>query len=172
MKPQAIIVDIDGTLADARHREHHLEIKAGERVDWEAWDRELPKDTPFLWCVELITAMKNHGVEIIFLTGRGERTRFDTGVWLLHHVGDWAALKTLLMRGTGDYRKDTVIKTEFYEKVIKPQYDVLFALDDRDSVAEMWRSLGVVCLHCDRWGDAKEAGMNNILGPSKSGATG
>lgn len=33
-------------------------------------------------------------------------------------------------------------------KNIKDKYDVLFAIDDRSSVVDMWRDLGLVCLQC------------------------
>ena len=56
------------------------------------------------------------------------------------------------MRPHDDFRKDDVIKAEIYEKEILPYYHVLFVVEDRKSVVEMWREKGVVCLQCD-WGD-------------------
>ena len=47
------------------------------------------------------------------------------------------------MRKTGDNRKDSIIKKEIYEKYLKPMnYHVLFILDDRNQVVEMWREMG------------------------------
>jgi len=47
------------------------------------------------------------------------------------------------MRPAGDIRKDVLIKQEIYEREIKDKYNVLFVLDDRQSVVDGWRSLGL-----------------------------
>ena len=47
------------------------------------------------------------------------------------------------MRKDEDNRKDSIIKWELYEKHIKPMnVNILFILDDRNQVVEMWRSKG------------------------------
>ena len=40
------------------------------------------------------------------------------------------------------------IKKEIYRHLIKPYYDVLFAIDDRQQVVDLWRDEGLVCLQC------------------------
>lgn len=50
------------------------------------------------------------------------------------------------MRPENDYRKDTIIKREIYEKEILNKFNVLFVLDDRDCVVEQWRDMGLTCL--------------------------
>ena len=50
------------------------------------------------------------------------------------------------MRKNGDFRKDFIIKKEIYEKFIKPKYEVLFVLEDRDQAVKMWREEGLTCL--------------------------
>lgn len=52
------------------------------------------------------------------------------------------------MRPAGDYRPDQIVKRELYEAHIAGQYDVLFCVDDRNSVVAMWRELGLTCLQC------------------------
>ena len=52
------------------------------------------------------------------------------------------------MRKDGDYRPDTVVKKEIYEREIKDKYEVLFAIDDRTQVVKTWRELGLTCLQC------------------------
>jgi hypothetical protein len=53
------------------------------------------------------------------------------------------------MRATADPREDYIIKKEIYETQIKDKYDVLFCLDDRKQVTQMWREQGLVCLQCE-----------------------
>ena len=50
------------------------------------------------------------------------------------------------MRRTKDFRKDAIVKTELFEAHIRGQFEVLFVLDDRDQVVEMWRQMGFACL--------------------------
>jgi hypothetical protein len=51
----------------------------------------------------------------------------------------------LFMRKTDDFRKDAIIKEEIYQNEIEGKYNVLFILDDRNSVCDFWRSKGLVC---------------------------
>jgi hypothetical protein len=53
------------------------------------------------------------------------------------------------MRPAGDYTADDVMKEGWLACRILPHYRVLFALDDRKRVADMWRRNGITCLHCD-----------------------
>jgi hypothetical protein len=50
------------------------------------------------------------------------------------------------MRKTGDHRKDYVVKKEIHRKLIKPKYEVLFVLEDRNQAVNMWRQEGLTCL--------------------------
>ena len=53
----------------------------------------------------------------------------------------------LFMRPAGDTRDDRIVKREIYEREIKGKYNVLWVLDDRNKVVDMWRrELGLTCL--------------------------
>jgi hypothetical protein len=52
------------------------------------------------------------------------------------------------MREDGDCRSDVEVKEEIYEKYLKGVVDIAFCIDDRQSVVDMWRSKGLVCLQC------------------------
>lgn len=58
----------------------------------------------------------------------------------------------LCMRASLDYRKDFEVKKEIFENKIRDFFQVLFVVDDRQQVVDMWRNLGLVCLQCD-YGD-------------------
>jgi len=55
---------------------------------------------------------------------------------------------SLIMREEGDFRKDTVIKEEILEEKLPEPEDILFAIDDRSDIAEMWRIHSITCLQC------------------------
>lgn len=137
-KSKAIIVDIDGTLADCSHRVHHLQSTP---KDWDAFYAGIIDDEPIEHIQHL---MRYYSMpDKILVTGRPRRTFDDTVAWLLDYG---ISYQRLYMRPDGDYRADDILKREIYERNIQPYYDVLFALEDRDRCVRMYRSIGVPCL--------------------------
>lgn len=124
--PDAIVCDLDGTLALFGNRN--------------PYDRDFENDEPNIPVVEVIKRFyPSH--EIIFCSGRQEKARAQTQEFISRVFGDKFKY-TLLMRKTGDFRKDAIIKKEIYDNHILGRYNILFILDDRQSVCKMWRSLG------------------------------
>lgn len=123
----AIMVDIDGTLA-----------QMGTRSPYE-WHR-VGEDTVVEAVREVVNLMDNAGYAVILMSGRDGSCRQQTVEWLL--VND-IAFDRLYMRDAGDMRKDSVVKRELFDKHVRDEYDVLFVLDDRNQVVDMWRDLGL-----------------------------
>jgi len=146
MKRKAIIVDIDGTLSDCGHRLHHLE---GKKKDWDSFYEGMGQDRVREWCKDLVWAMSGP-VEIIYVTGRPEKYRNMTCSWLLEKrcPVPGGGQNKLFMRPDGDFKPDFKIKQKIYEEEIKPHYDVLLCLEERNQTVRMWRDLGLVCLQC------------------------
>ncbi|MEW1548352.1 hypothetical protein [Streptomyces tsukubensis] len=147
-RPRAVIVDIDGTVA--KHVLSDGTLLRGHH-DYSLVGRDLPNPP----IIETVNALRDAGHQIIFCTGRPERddhgysVRAATRYWLGRHLGEWADDSPLLMRGQGDRRLDHAVKHELFNTHIRDAYDVLLALDDRDRVVALWRSLGIVCLQVD-----------------------
>lgn len=147
MKKKAIVVDIDGTLADVEHRVHHVRE---EKKNWRAFNDAMIDDSLNGWCAKLIESMRTQGFEILFVTGRDENYRTHTESWMKKHNIQY---EKLFMRMAVDFRGDDEVKKDIYLNQIRDHWDVLFVVDDRLSVVKMWREqLGLVCLQCD-WGD-------------------
>lgn len=141
-KHKAVIVDLDGTLCDVEHRVHHVKSKP---KNWDAFNQALDQDQPYFWCIELIAAMKSYGYKIYFVTGRGENYRKMTVDWLIQYNVFYDELH---MRKNQDFREDSEVKEEIYINEIEKIAQVLFVVDDRKSVVERWRKLGLTCLQC------------------------
>lgn len=143
MKKNAVIIDLDGTLCDCSHRVHHMK---GKKKNWVAFEAGIGDDKLNLWCAALVDAMYKIGYHIIYLTGRGAEKRKVSETWLTFHspVPEY----TLLMRKEKDWRKDFIVKKEIYDQDVAPHYNILFAIDDRKHIADMWRAAGIPCLHC------------------------
>ncbi|MDC1174334.1 HAD family acid phosphatase [Bacteriovoracaceae bacterium] len=146
IKDKAIIVDIDGTLADVEHRVHFVQASP---KDWKNFNQHIIHDKINPWCLEIIKKFKKDQYKIILLTGRTDDFQKDTEEWLVKFN---VPFDLLLMRSESDRREDFEIKKEIYQNNIEPKFDSLFVLEDRLSVVKMWRSLGLTCLQCD-WGD-------------------
>lgn len=144
MKQQAIIFDIDGTLADCSHRRYYIEKPNN---DWGAFYAGMAKDTPTYLATLLSTGVFNFALPI-FVTGRPEEYRYTTEQWLLAYTrirfpGNKPPI--LLMRPDGDYTPDDDLKRRIYIDQIKPHFDIQLVFDDRNKVVKMWRSLGLEC---------------------------
>jgi len=129
-----IIVDLDGTLAHANGKRGYY--------DW----KNVGMDDVDLDVLEMIQASFEYGHKIVFLTGRSKECYSETFDWILKNVGKFQF--SLLMREPKDFRPSTIVKKELYENFVKRKYNVIFALDDKEDVCEMWRSLGIKALQC------------------------
>lgn len=136
-----IIVDIDGTIADNEWRSHHLRQKD---KNWVAYKAGVMEDEPIQDILFILRAMLRSGCRAVLCTGRGEEERADTEAWLAKHGLYW--FQGLYMRPAADHRPDYIIKTELLAKIREDGFDPQIVFEDRNSVVEMWRSLGLRCL--------------------------
>lgn len=143
---KAIIVDLDGTLCDVEHRVEFVKMSP---KNWKEFNDRMIHDPINHWCLELILAMKEQHYQIIFVTGRGEDYRAHTEQWLKKNLVPYDAL---FMRKQNDFREDDDVKETLYRENIEENYQVLFVVDDRQSVVKRWRELKLICLQCD-WGN-------------------
>lgn len=123
--PTAVICDLDGTLALLNGRN--------------------PYDASTCEQDELNGAVASliRNKRVILVSGRKEEYRSQTLAFLHKHNIQY---ELLLMRATGDSRKDNVIKREFFETHLRDRYNIEWVLDDRNRVVQMWRQLGLTCL--------------------------
>ena len=128
MRADAVIVDIDGTLA-----------LRGDRSPYE-WSRVL-EDMPNAPVVRLVTELSRQS-QIIYVSGRSDVCRAETELWLIRNC----VKGKLHMRRSGDHRMDALIKEEFFRSTISGQWNVWMVLDDRDQTVKMWRQLGLTCM--------------------------
>lgn len=136
--PEIILCDIDGTIAQMNGRSPYDESK-------------VKSDIAIKPIIEILNTFKRQKVmfEIVLMSGRHDSCREDTESWLRENNVNY---DHLFMRGADDNRPDYIIKKELYEKHIQGKFNVLFVLDDRTQVVDLWRSIGLKCLQVD-YGD-------------------
>ena len=127
--PRVLVVDIDGVVADVRHRLHHLE---GGSRDWEAFFAAMRLDPVLDQGQALVAEARAEGHRIVYLTGRPERWRTDTVTWLAAHglEGD-----DLYMRPDADRRPARVFKVEVLTHLASSAEIIALVDDDPDVLA-------------------------------------
>lgn len=140
MTDEIAIFDIDGTLADISHRQHHLLRK---RKNWPAFFEAMRHDKAVRSIVRLCNCLFDSGVTIVLCSGRNESHRETTVDWLQREGVRYHELR---LRRDGDMRSDVIAKREMLAGIEKDK--VLFVVEDRSRVVEMWRQQGLVCLQC------------------------
>ena len=126
-KPTAVIVDIDGTLA---HNDGHRSF-----YDY----TQVMGDKPVWHVIDAANGL-NTVHHTIVVSGRKAECREDTEAWLLVHGIQY---DEFYMRADGDDRADTIVKMEILRDKIAPEFEVIAAIDDRPSVCEAWRKMGI-----------------------------
>jgi hypothetical protein len=131
------IVDIDGTIADVRHRLHH--IQGPGKKNWEAFFEGMDRDEPIGEMLQQVRDLSSRHV-ILIVTGRPEHYRTRTEAWLQKHAVPY---ERLFMRKSGDHRPDYEAKRAVLDE-IDPKL-IVIAIDDRPPVCEMWEKNGIKC---------------------------
>jgi hypothetical protein len=140
MAEEIVIFDIDGTLADVSERLPHIKKKP---KDWDAFFRGIPQDKAIRSMVRLCNILYAYGLKILLCTGRREKDREETVKWLAQQGVNY---HELILRPDGDRRSDVIVKREMLAGIDRSK--ILFVVEDRSGVVEMWRSEGLVCLQC------------------------
>ena len=124
--PKAVLLDVDGTAM--------LMSPGRGPFDW----HKVLDDTPNIPVVETAKALSTAGYKIVVVSGREDtgNCREDTLV-SLEVAG--VPVDDIFMRPEGDWRKDNLVKQEIFVTHIAPKYQVVFALDDRQQVVDMYR---------------------------------
>lgn len=140
-KPSCFLFDLDGTLANANGRNM-----------FNPTAEEVMNDLPIKTTIKVLQSLKNHH-EIIFVSGREANNYEATKNWLIKYVFNNEDQNiNLFMRPEGDYRRDSIIKSELLHQHIFPSYNVLGAFDDRlQVIRECWNKEGIFCFNVNQF---------------------
>lgn len=168
---KAIIFDIDGTVANCEHRQHLA------AVNFTAFEDGCVDDTPYENVIEIIRRIDRANIglhpqdriTIFACSGRQDKYRKITE----DHLLAWdCPYEELLMRPTGDCRKDSIVKAQFLD-YIQQTHEVIMAFDDRQQVVDMWRERGITCAQVREWNENKSkyplGRLTLMVGPSGAG---
>ncbi len=128
------VIDIDGVLADATHRQHHVDQRP---KDWSAFFDEVGADDVIDRGRERLRELSvDHS--IVLLSGRPESTRVDTEAWL---ALKGISFSSLILRPDRDRRRAADFKAEAIGRIGPPDR-VALVIDDDLAVVERLAGLG------------------------------
>jgi predicted kinase len=134
--PNAVICDLDGTLALAFDRDYYDNTK-------------IETDTVNEFVLRQLVMHIKFGDSVFFVSGRPSSANDSTRYWLesiLDSVcenNDISYWLQLYLREEGDMRPDAIVKKEIYEQHIKDKFNIVAVYDDRRKVVHMWEQLGL-----------------------------
>lgn len=149
-KPTAVMIDIDGTVADDRHRRHLIKWHEEDLVKrYHKYHMEMFNDEVI--GRELIEQSIEAGHQVIFATARPERYRHMTKVWLEGAFPDCGFI--LEMRPDHNEMSSPQIKLATAH-FLSDRYDIICVFDDREDVCQALRKAGYDTTHVTICGPA------------------
>jgi hypothetical protein len=137
---RAVVVDVDGVLADAQGRQHLLDW---ERRDWDAFF-DACGDDPVLDEVRTLLALLDETLAVLLVTARPQRVRELTRSWLERHDLRW---DLLVMRPNREYAPAVVFKRDVVDELRDQGFELELALEDDPKNRAMYLEAGVPCLY-------------------------
>lgn len=165
-----VVFDLDGTIADIRHRVHF--VRGTSKPDWDSFFRECVNDLPVPHVIETLNAHVEAGHRVEIWSARSNVVLAETKQWLAEN--DIAPSRLKYMRAEGDNTPDVALKRYWLsQEAEKP--DVIY--DDRQRVVDMWRAEGIPCFQVVAdWEDGgrkiaptRDPLLTIMVGPSGAG---
>ena len=125
--PKAIIVDVDGTIAQMNGR---------GPFEW----KRVGEDDPRWFVIDMVINYQRQGYEILIVSGRSDECSKKTREWLDKYLIPFTAL---YMRKEGDFRRDSAIKEEIFWTHLAHRYNIVAAIDDRPLMIRTWYELRI-----------------------------
>jgi hypothetical protein len=139
-RPTIVVFDVDGVLADVRHRLHYVDQKP---KDWDSFFAAMDGDGPLEAGITMARLHAAEGHRIVYLTGRNEDYRVLTQDWLARHG---LPEGRLVMRRTDDRRPARLFKPAAVRR-IATDGDVVAVVDDDDAVVTVLARDGWPVVH-------------------------
>lgn len=151
MRPNAVIFDMDGTLANVSSIRHHLTAfdATKRRVikHFDMFHAESVNVPPHPHVVNAAQVAKMLGNDVLIVTARKHMWRHQTAWWLaMHNIPSDA----LFMRGNDDNRPDYDVKKDILS-TIRQAWIPIHAWDDNPNIIRLWNEEGISCTIVDGW---------------------
>lgn len=146
MGVKAVIIDVDGTLADVRGIRHYV---AGPERNFHLFHGASLFCPPNRDVVALTHAFRDDVARLV-VTARENRWDYVTTCWLQKYG---VRYDRLFMRAWGDYRPDFDVKRDILAAIRADGFDPVYAIDDNPAVIDLWKQEGIPTLVVPGWGE-------------------
>jgi hypothetical protein len=137
----AVVVDIDGVVADATHRQWYLRA---DRRDWDGFFAACRDDPPIDATVSFLSVV-DADVSVLLLTARPHWVAAMTADWLVRHGIRWDLLVT--RSPVQAYMRSSQFKRDEVTAMRALGFDLLLAIDDDERNVEMFRAEGLPTMY-------------------------
>lgn len=144
IKPDAVLIDCDGTLADVRSIRHYVAQRPKAFDKFHAESVNVPVHQQ---AVDIAREAHAAGQVVIIVTARRHRWRHVTAWFLaMHNIPS----DVLIMRADDDHRPDVEVKRDILAQ-IRTRWNPVLAVDDNPKVAAMWSEEGIPVIMIPGW---------------------
>ena len=144
----AVLVDMDGTLADVSSMRHYVK---GDRKDFDRFHKSACLFAPVNEEVrEYLRDASEMGTAVLIVTARKRMWGDLTKQWLDKHRIPY---DRIYMRANNDQRKDYLVKKDILARIHSQGYNVVMAIDDNPNVIKLWESEGIDTWIIPGWED-------------------
>lgn len=155
-RPEAVIVDMDGTLTDVSGIRHHVrrfneDGTKNRHRNFDAFHAESINCPPHQQALNFMARHENLGRLNIIVTGRMITWFGVSSLWLAREVVPLVNFIGPFMRPDKDYRSDVEIKREIFHRDIEPYFHVVAACDDNPAIIALWEELGIPVEIVEGW---------------------
>jgi hypothetical protein len=137
----AVVLDMDGVLADARGRQHFL--NGPGRKDWKSFFDAAGDDLVIEEVARLLELL-DRDLSIVLLTARPVRIRALTLAWLDRSGVEW---DLLVMRPDRNFGPSVEFKRSTVRELIQAGFDLRLAFEDDRRNVDMFHEEGVPCVY-------------------------
>lgn len=137
---QTILVDVDGVISNAWHRQHFL---SGGPRDWSGFFGAAAADEPILSGITLLDLLGDSAL-VVLLTARPESILDTTVSWLAEFDVRW---DLLIMRGRRDHTSAAEMKRLAVQELRDAGYTPVLAIDDEPGNIAMYEEEDIAAIY-------------------------
>ena len=134
----AVIVDVDGVISNASHRQHLVKARR-----WDEFFDGCPDDPPIDPTVALVRSL-SPDIAVVLLTARPWRLLDDTLAWLKRHHVPW---NLLILRPPNSADRSRDYKAAEVANLRHHGFTLLYALEDDPRNVAMYAETNVPCVY-------------------------
>lgn len=130
---KVVVCDLDGGIANTKHRDYLLHKK-----DWERYNKACRDDAPVRSLIAVLNGLALQGYVVVLLSGRSNAVRDETVEWLMENG---VSYHHLLLRAADNRKPNDKFKMDLINAFLKSTGATLeFVIEPFQKTARAWLS--------------------------------